>query len=267
VTTTPAPVDPGVSVHLDAYSYFVPADMEWARPLFILTSKYLDLYDQLVSRWRISARVAQKSETNGVLLGLGDRSREAVRSSQILTGHGLYKDAVQVVRPVVEAAIYAAYMFGDGPDEAKKRASTFAEFQAVERKRNLEAIASMGRLADMRADVRGEIESDYAAVETNYGGSLFSKSAFGCTFWKLAEKAKMQWLYRTAYNHASAFSHLTVGSLAGFNSNLSDLGLGLALTTFPVVFRIMDGVLGLSADPHLKGLELETNDVCARKSP
>lgn len=257
----------GVLLHFDDYSYLVPAAMEWARPMFQLASEYLDLYDQVTNRWRSSAGPASRTDANGLLLGLGDRSREAMRSSQLLTGHGLYRDAVQVVRPMVEATIYAGYIYGDGAAEAAARAATFTAFQAVERKRNLEAIRGSGRLDDMQADIRSEIEREYTGVEASYDGKIFSKSAFDCTFRELAERADMLWLYRTAYNHASAFSHLTVGSLVSLPSSLHDLGLGIAVATFPVVFRIMNGHLGLGADPHLKDLELRTNAICTQTSP
>ncbi|MBI3183139.1 MAG: hypothetical protein HYZ28_13460 [Myxococcales bacterium] len=256
--------DDGVPLDLDEYGYLVPATMEWARPLFHLGSKLLDLYDQVTRRWRETCSPEQKTTANGVLLGLGDRGREALRSSQLLSGHSLFRDAVQVVRPMVEAAVYARFICKDGPDEMTKRAERFVAFQAVERQRTLEAIRGIGRLQDLKVDVRTEIERNYADVEDDYEGRLFRKTPFGCTFWDLTQAAGMEWLYRTAYNHASAFSHVTVGSLAELGREHHDLGLGLAVCTFPVVFRILDGALELRADPLLETLEREASDVCGK---
>lgn len=250
----------GVPIDFGEYNFMVPGGLESAQPLFRLASKYLDLYDQATRHWRENCKPPEKTTANGVLLGLGDRSREALRASQLLAGHALFKDSVQVLRPIAEAAIYAQHICKDGVTEMQARAEDFERFQAVERKQNLERIRAMGRVGDMRPEAVEEIEREYQAVEANFKGGLFNKAPFNSSLRQLAKDSRMEFVYRTAFNHASAFSHITTLSLAPLNDR--DLGLGLAVCMFPVVFRILEDALDLGVGAELKPLEEETNAVC-----
>lgn len=250
----------GKPIDFGEYNFMEPAGLQSAQPLFLLASKYLDLYDQVTRRWRDRCTSAEKTTTNGVLLGLGDRSRDALRASRLLAGHSLFKDSVQVVRPIAEAAIYAQHICKDGPTEMQARAEAFERFRSVERKQNLERIRAMGRISDMRPEAVENIESEYNAVEALFKGGLFDKSPFNSSIRQLAKDSKLEFVYRTAFNHASAFSHITTLSLAPLSDH--DLGLGLSVCMFPVVFRILDDALCLGAAAILKTFDEEVNSVC-----
>jgi hypothetical protein len=243
----------GVAMTIEQYDYFVPTDLPVLEGWLHIASDLLSTYDDAAALWRERAKEnpGLKSSADGLLVGLCDRARDALRSVQILTMHRQFKDSVSVARTVTECVIYGAYVWQD-PGAAEQRALAYERFQVIHRLRVIRNVQALGLGAELLPETVKSVEDEYSRIESEFPGrDLWHKAPFAkadggpASFGSLAREGGVEDLYRTAFDHGSAFIHVTPASLMRSPFGGPTLGIIAGVLAFQKLLHLADRVLAL----------------------
>lgn len=251
-------------LEFEPYSFIVPKETPVLRGWLNHASALLEVCDVSVDAWRERATTEDRNNSNGIILGLLERARHALRSVQILAMHGQAKDSVAVGRVIAETFIYAGYIWAE-PVCADERAACFAEFEVVHRLRAIENLRALGLGGRLDVAHVQEVNREYEQVQAKFPGTnLWRKVPFADSKGKsaslrtLAIEAGLEQLYRMEFDHGSNFVHVTPAALQRDGYEGRTLGIIAATRSFRLFLSFANEILALRIGPRLKELEAES---------